>query len=201
MCCRYYLEESPELRPFVEAMNRSPLTERFRQEALVVERGEVYPANVVPVVAVNRKGQRSVFPMRWGFSGKTLLINARTETAAVRPLFRDAWVGHRCIIPASWYYEWEHLVSADGRKKTGKRYILQPRGASLTWLCGLYRMEKDLPCFVILTRPPAEDIRFIHDRMPLMLPERCVDDWIRPGTDPGMLLENAQTDILHEPAV
>lgn len=189
------------MRPFVEAMNRSPLTEQFRRNALVVTAGEVCPANVVPAIAMNRKGGKAVFPMRWGFSGKTLMINARSETAASRPMFREAWASHRCILPASWYYEWEHLTSAYGKKKTGDKYMLQPRGDTVIWLCGLYRMEQGLPCFVILTCPPAEGISFIHDRMPLMLPKEYAEDWIRPENSPEGLLRRAQTDILYEKVV
>lgn len=54
--------------------------------------------------------------------------------------------------------------------------VLQPKGSPVTWLCGLYRIEEGLPCYVILTREPSEEIRFIHDRMPLMLPDQCIDE-------------------------
>ena len=76
--------------------------------------------------------------------------------------------------------------------------MLQPKGSSVTWLCGLYRIENGLPCYVVLTREPSEEIRFIHDRMPLILPETYVDDWIRPDTKPEEIIKAAQTDILHE---
>ena len=63
----------------------------------------------------------------------------------------------------------------------------------MTWLCGLYRLERGLPAFVILTREPAEDIRFIHNRMPLMLPREQVDAWISPREKPESILAFAQT--------
>ncbi len=198
MCGRYFIDESPELRPIIEAMNRSPLVQAFRQRAAVVSKGEIRPTNAVPVIASNKSGGRAVFPMRWGFTGKTLLINAKVETAAVKPTFREAWASHRCIVPASWYYEWEHITLSDGKQKTGGKYMLQPRGAAAAWLCGLYRLEEGLPCFVILTRAPGDEIRFLHDRMPLMLPAECIDEWIRPNADPGQIIQAAQTDMLYE---
>lgn len=70
----------------------------------------------------------------------------------------------------------------------------------MTWLCGLYRIENGLPVFVILTREPAKEIRFIHNRMPLILPERYINDWIRPDTKPEELLPAAMTDMLFETA-
>ena len=167
MCCRYWTDKSPELRKFVEEMNRSPLVEKWHKTTGIVTHGEVRPGDVVPVIAPNRAGRRAVFPMRWGFSGKPLLINARSETASVKPAFRESWAGRRCIIPASWYFEWEHLTGTDG-KKTGRKYMIQPKGASAARLCGLYRIEDGLPVFVVLTREPGEAIRFIHDRMPLI---------------------------------
>ena len=198
MCCRYWTEESPELRAIVEEMNRSPLVRRWQNTTGVKSFGEMRPTDVVPVIAPNRAGARAVFPMKWGFSGKSLLVNARSETAASKPTFKESWERRRCIVPASWYFEWEHLLSNEGKTRTGDKYMIQPKGSSMTWLCGLYRIEDGLPVFVVLTREPGEEIRFIHDRMPLILPERCIDDWIRPDTRPEELLGKALTDMAFE---
>ena len=201
MCCRYWADESPELRAIVEEMNRSPLVDKWHKPTGIITSGEIRPTNVVPVIAPDRQGKRAVFPMKWGFSGKSLLMNARSETAAVKPLFKDAWASHRCIVPASWYFEWEHLKLNDGKTKTGDKYMIQPRNSTMTWLAGLYRIENGLPVFVVLTREPAEELRFIHDRMPLILPEQLVDEWIRPGAKPEELVKDALTDMIFEKAV
>ena len=198
MCCRYYAEESPELRPIVEEMNRSSLVRKWNRISGIKSYGEIRPADVAPVIAPNRFGERAVFPMKWGFPGKSLMINARSETAASKVTFKESWERRRCIIPASWYYEWEHLKGQDGRTRTGERYMIQPKDATMTWLCGLYRIEEGLPVFVILTREPGEEIRFIHDRMPLILPERCIDEWIRPDVKPEDLLGEALTEMVFE---
>ncbi len=200
MCCRYWTDQSPELRAIVEEMNRSPLVPKWLETTGIVTYGEVRPTNVVPVIAPGRTGSRAVFPMKWGYSGRTLLMNARSETAASKPTFREDWQRHRCIVPASWYFEWEHITGNDGRKKTGDKYMIQPKGSSLTWLCGLYRIENGLPVFVILTREPGEGIKFIHDRMPLIMPEDLVNEWIRPDADPDELLQHALTDMAFEKA-
>ena len=55
--------------------------------------------------------------------------------------------------------------------------------------------------FSIITREAVEPVRIIHDRMPLILPERCVNDWIRPETRPEELLGEALTDMAFEKAV
>ncbi|MCR5370324.1 MAG: SOS response-associated peptidase [Clostridium sp.] len=198
MCCRYWAEESPELREIVEEMNRSPLVGKWQKTTAVKSYGEIRPTDVVPVIAPDRHGRRAVFPMKWGFSGKSLLMNARVETASSKPTFRESWARRRCIVPASWYFEWEHLKSNDGKTKTGDKYMIQPKDSTMTWLCGLYRIEDGLPVFVVLTREPGEEIRFIHDRMPLILPENLINDWIRPDARPEELLGSALTEMVFE---
>lgn len=198
MCGRYWTDESPELREIVEEMNRSPLVDRWHRTTKITTYGEIRPTDVVPVIAPNRAGARAVFPMKWGYTGRSLLINARVETAASRPTFREDWQRHRCIIPASWYFEWEHVLDNNGKKHTGDKYMIQPKGCAVTWLCGLYRIEEGLPVFVILTREPGEEIRFIHDRMPLIMPEHLIGEWIRPDARPEDLLGHALTDMVFE---
>ncbi len=200
MCCRYWMEESPELRDIVEEMNRSPLVNKWQRTTGIKTYGEIRPTDVVPVIAPNRVGERAVFPMKWGYSGKSLLINARLETAAVKPTFQDDWRKHRCIVPASWYFEWEHILGNDGKKHTGDKYKIQPKDSAITWLCGLYRIEEGLPHFVILTRDPGAEISFIHDRMPLILPENRIADWIRPDNQPEKFLQEALTEMAFEKA-
>ena len=195
MCCRYWTDESPELRPIEEEMNRSPLMRKWQDKAKVKSYGEIFPTDVVPVIAPNRSGLRTVYPMKWGYSGKSLLMNARSETAAEKLTFREDWVRHRCIVPASWYFEWEHYPGSDGKKHTGDKYMIHPKDCAVTWLCGLYRIENGLPVFVILTREPGEALRFLHDRMPLIMPEELVTEWIRPDRKPEELLSRALTDL------
>ena len=205
MCCRYYMEESEELEPIIEEANRSPLKERFESGLgrPLVTAGEVRPTNLVPVIAPNRSGAKTVFPMVWGFTlprSASPLINARVESAGTKPTFRESWVRRRCIIPASYYFEWEHQMdAATGKARTGEKYRIQPRGAGVTWLAGLYRMEElrgiQVPVFTVLTREPAESIRFIHDRMPVILPGEDVEKWIHLDSKPEEIIQDALTDM------
>ena len=203
MCCRFYMELSPELRPIVEAAQRSQLYQNNIQKLpkpLTTE-GEVFPDSLVPVLASSKTGQKAVFPMLWGYHFPGIartVANARIETAAEKPSFKDGWAAHRCIIPASWYYEWEHALTPSGKPKTGDKYAIMPKDGTLTWLCGLYRLEDGYPHFVILTREPGESIAFIHDRMPFILPETEIDNWINPNRNPHMLLNAALTDMVCE---
>lgn len=191
MCCRYWMEESPELKPFVDAANRSPLREKMVAHLAkpLKTSCEIRPTDICVAVAPDRSGKRAAYPMFWGFTGQqSYLFNARIESADQKPMWKESLERRRCIIPASWYYEWQHLKSADGKTKTGSKYMIQPKGATLTLLAGIYRMEpfQDtgmmFPHFSILTRDPGNEIRSIHDRMPMILDAQDAAAWIRPET-------------------
>ncbi len=196
------MEMSPKLRPIVEEAQGSKLYSNHVAQvakALTTE-GEIFPGAMVPVLATSKSGRKAVFPMIWGFEMpgiKRRVANARSETAAEKKSFRESWAIHRCIIPASWYYEWEHLLSPSGKERAGKKYVIQPQNEEMTFLCGLYRMEGSFPHFVVLTREAGDSISFLHDRMPLILPEREVDRWIDPAVNPLFLLGVALEEMVY----
>ena len=202
MCTRFYIEpDNDELRDIIAAVQRSQLSDRFIKAGnAILTAGEIRPTNVVPVLAPGKTGNLAAFPMKWGFQipGRSLIVNARVETAAEKPSFKESWIRRRCIVPASWYFEWEHLIANNGQKKAGAKYMIQPKDSSMTWLVGLYRLEEGLPVFAILTREPAEALRHIHDRMPLMLPKDLINEWISPDAKPEDLLHCAITDTFYE---
>ena len=80
------------------------------------------------------------------------------------------------------------------------------RSSHTTALCaGLYRIEefRDLkyPVFTILTREPSPELRKIHDRMPVILPQEMVENWIKPDAEAGELVKEAITDVVFEKAI
>ena len=201
------MEMSPELRPIVEEMNRAPLAAKMRDKLgkpLTTE-GEVRPTDIVPTIASAPSGSKKVYPMLWGFTAKGVgrpVVNSRVESAKDKALWKEAWQKHRCIIPASWYYEWEHLLSPSGKPKTGDRYMIQPRGLEVCYLAGLYQIEefRDLryPVFSILTRTPSPELSRLHDRMPVILPGALIEEWIRPDSNPGEIVQSAITGMVFE---
>lgn len=206
MCGRYVIEPvDPAIIEMIREINRTKLAEMFTaaNQPPIAGGGEILPSNVVPVVASSKTGEKRVFPMKWGFSRTSgagrrgmLLINARAETAAEKPTFREAWQKHRCAVPASGYFEWEH----DAEKKPGKKYVIRPEGKERVWLAGLYRMEEGIPAFVILTRPADASLAWMHDRMPLMLPDEEVGQWINPAKEPEAIVRNCLTRMRWEQA-
>lgn len=181
MCGRYALARLDAGLPWPYA-----LSPREGQPAVKTE-GEVFPGDTVPVLANSRAMKPTLFAMRWGYMlpGGRCVINARSETAAASPLFADGMRHRRCLVPAVRYDEWERR----GREKI--RYAVRPSGSSRFFMAGLYRMEQEGPVFAILTRPSAESIAFIHDRMPVILPDELAGAWLSPSVSPESILHEA----------
>ena len=201
MCCRYFYDRSEEtLHWIAKQAEESRLANRFREAAglELVCSGEIYPAMVVPVLATSRAGGQRCFPMQWGYrlDDRRMVINARSETAAEKAMFLQSWQNRRCAVPASCYYEWEHFTRPDGKKDTGQKYSFRPEEGGVTWLCGLYRIEDGLPRFVILTREPGEALSAVHDRMPLIVREQDVAEWIDPDGNAEEVAGHALTGML-----
>lgn len=176
MCGRYFIDGDDlpeELERILEELNRKNTPKNLKTS------GEIFPSDVVPVLANSRRQDVQPFAMRWGYSfpGGRPVINARAETAAEKPLFRDGMRQRRCLIPASSYFEWERR---EGQKT---KYAIRPAGAEMLYLAGIYHLENHdgavVPSFAILTRSAAPEIAFIHDRMPVIFPPDCARDWLK----------------------
>jgi putative SOS response-associated peptidase YedK len=108
------------------------------------------------------------------------MINARSETAGVKPAFRDALKSCRCLIPADGFYEWQ---------KTGKAkqpYCFEVNEGELFAFAGIWDRWKDpngkvLETCSILTTTPNAVTTTVHDRMPVILDPETYDLWLDPG--------------------
>jgi putative SOS response-associated peptidase YedK len=132
--------------------------------------------------------------MRWGFTGfkKKPVINARSETALEKPMFRESMLERRCLVLASAYYEWKK----EGNQKTKYRFYF-PDTSLL--LAGCYRQEQNepVPRFTILTQEAYPDIEYIHDRMPVIVSANYASDWLKSGFGEKM---SAASGLFWEPA-
>ena len=185
MCGRFYVPEDASIQ-----MIRASV-EGLEHRNVKVKTGDVFPGDMAAVVASNRQLQPQPFAMEWGYhlpDGKRI-INARSETAAQKAMFADGIRQRRCLIPAQHYYEWE---KANGRKV---KYAIEPKGSDGFFLAGIYRMEGGKPVFAILTRDAAEGIAFIHERMPVILPNEVTADWLNPKYHGNDILQAAITQM------
>lgn len=193
MCGRYYIPDPDEDTDFQALFEQVITTYKDSPALSEMRRGEIFPTNVVPVLT-----EKAPVLMKWGFprfDGKGQIINARLETAAEKPTFKKSFESHRCLIPASCYYEWRK----DGPEKH-KFAIGRDRPI---YMAGLYRIEKDisLPLFVILTRPAASGIEFIHNRMPVIVPETVREKWLANNIEARELLAASAEDMKYNDVV
>jgi putative SOS response-associated peptidase YedK len=214
MCGRYFIQiDDAAMREIIAEAQRQ--IKRAEQEQIEHQQhpqqpgyeqlpikfsGEIFPTDIVPVEIAPAVYQ----PMRWGFTGfrngaataAKPIINARSETALDKPMFRESMLERRCIIPASGYYEWGSVrqiqaqeslfteVTTSPSQPRKVKYQLTRPGEPL-FLAGCYRCEhgESLPRFVILTRPAAPGIADIHDRMPVIIPQPAASDWLLANPD------------------
>lgn len=190
MCGRFYIPEddsSEELQRIINHLNRKKPTP--------VKTGEVRPTDVAAVIANSKSLQPTPFAMKWGYSltDPQPIINARSETADSKPLFRDGMQQRRCLIPASHYFEWQRLAN----KKI--KNAIRPVNSKEMYMAGVYRIQNGIPEFVILTREPGESIRHIHDRMPVILPRDALNDWMNIRYSAAEVMSSAILNMEFEP--
>ena len=152
-------------------------------------RYNIAPTQLVPAIRQHpREPRRDLSFLRWGLipswandaSGAARMINARAETAATLPAFRDALQHRRCLIPADGFYEWR-------RSSTAKQpYCFEVRDGELFAFAGLWERWKDpsgqwIRSCSILTTTANAVTSAVHDRMPVILSRDDYDLWLDPG--------------------
>jgi putative SOS response-associated peptidase YedK len=172
---------------------REALARAFEIDALpeLAPRWNVAPGQEVATVWRTPEGRRELRMRRWGLVPAfardpriaSRLINARAETAAVRPAFREALRLRRCLVPADGFYEWAASASGSGPRQPYR--IALPDGAPFA-IAGLFERwlgEQGawLETCVVITVAANERVRALHDRMPAILAERDLEAWLDPA--------------------
>jgi putative SOS response-associated peptidase YedK len=176
MCGRYASTLPPEM-----------MVELFRllKSVDMVPRFNIAPTQ--PIVAIwEQEGRREARFARWGLVPGwvkdprefPLLVNARVETMAEKPAFRDALKHGRCIIPASGYYEWH--TNPD---KSKQPYYITMEDNQPMALAGLYASwmgpnGEEIDSVATITVAANAQLSEIHDRMPAILRGDEIEDWL-----------------------
>jgi putative SOS response-associated peptidase YedK len=193
MCGRYRLSRHKQI---LEEWFDSPA----ESDTDWTPRYNVAPTQPVPAVRQDPKQPvRALSLLRWGLipswskdaSGAARMINARSETAATLPAFRDALKSRRCLIPADGFYEWQ---------RTGKAkqpYCFEVNDGALFAFAGIWdRWRNPMGTWIetcsILTTTPNAVTSPVHDRMPVILDLDSYELWL----DPGFKDANAVCDLL-----
>jgi putative SOS response-associated peptidase YedK len=184
-------------------------------ERLAVPRYNIAPTQPVVVVRQGATG-RELVPMRWGLipwwakdpAKLPLMINARAETLAEKPAYRDPFKYRRCLIPASGFYEWQAPKSDEdkgkGKGKGPKQpYAALPADGGLIAFAGLWETWHsadggEIDTAVIVTTDANRLLMPIHERMPVVLEPEDFETWLAPDTPPAKaaaLLKPAREDL------
>jgi putative SOS response-associated peptidase YedK len=111
-----------------------------------------------------------------------LMINARIESIGSKPLFRDALARKRCLVPADGFFEWRHAG-----KKDKTPFWLHPQPRRVIAFAGMWARAKigagEMHSFTIITGPPNELVKPLHDRMPVVLDRTAWSAWLDPSLD------------------
>jgi putative SOS response-associated peptidase YedK len=185
MCGRYTLTDpDPRMLKFRFEL---PATAEVEEKA----RFNIAPTDGVLAVRLDREGERELGKLRWGLiphyadpdKWDRLLINARAETVAEAPAFREAFDGgFRCLVVADGFYEWR-------KSDTGKQpfWIHRPDREPFAF-AGLWARSKredgsKLYSCTIITCPPGELVAPIHNRMPVILDREDEGAWLDRETE------------------
>ena len=175
MCGRYHIESEEQLGEMQAIIDE---ISRKYSEHTQVKTGEIYPTDVVPVIA--KDGPQ---PMAWGFpwedkyGKKHNTINARSETVADKWMFAKPLQERRVVIPTNGFYEWAH----EGKKATDK-YLFTLPDEPILYLAGIWSQYQSPDSigshFTILTTEANKGMAPFHDRMPVHISRNERDAWI-----------------------
>ena len=203
MCGRYLLKAPADaLRRAFGFVERPNLMPRYN----------IAPTQDAPVIRERRepKGERTLQMLRWGLipswaedmKGGARLINARAESVAEKPSFREAFRKRRCLVPADGFYEWR----AEGKLK--QPYLIARRDREPFAFAGLWerwvpKTEPPEPAYIdsftIVTTDANALLKPLHDRMPVILAPQDYPRWLDRGSSEAelkALLKPAPEDLL-----
>lgn len=164
MCSKYYIDSDieDELEKVVSDVDQQICQKCFA--------GDICPTDMAPII--EKTDQRlKLSTCKWGYllsKGKNLVINARVETVMDKPAFQNGILYHRILVPASRFYEWNHLKE--------KNSFTRPDAATL-YIAGFCDWFENERRFVILTTVANDSMVKVHDRMPLILEKEQMEDW------------------------
>lgn len=185
MCGRYYVDDNTAKE--IEKLARQAddkMKGNISSNEVKIGTKDIYPTELAPILAASGSGLECRW-QRWGFPGfrkNQVIFNARCESALEKPMFREAVLHRRAIIPAAGFYEWD-------RKK--QKYTFCRESGDILFMAGCYRKYEDGDRFVVFTTRANASMEPVHDRMPLILEQEEAVDWLLEDGVPEELLQKS----------
>ena len=160
-------------------------------------RFNVCPTQTLGVITSD--GGRRLQPMRWGFvpswyktpTDGPLIINARSDTIAVKPAFREAVRARRCIIPVTGFYEW-----SAGPGSTRLPWFFTRQDAQPMALAGIWQRWGDLVTCAVVSTGAGPQLDGVHDREPVILDPADWPFWLGEAGHGAAVLMKPTTGVL-----
>ena len=191
MCGRYLVITESEIIQMQEIFEKIGRDLKVKRPGDFENEEEIFPGSFAPVITSD--GNRSELRlMKWGFSipnSKRSVINARSETAPSKNLFKKPLSENRCIIPSLGFFEWKKIPGGNSKEK----FFIRSDDSSLFLMAGIFRKNGDNEEFVIMTMPAMKEIGHIHDRMPLFILEDQIGKWLENADQINSLMANIFT--------
>ena len=193
MCGRFHLQPDEDFYPRFGIKHKD-------DDYHLSPNTNISPGQRIATIISGKKGI-TLTPMKWGFipvwaTDERIgykMINARAETVADKPSFKNAFKTSRCLIPATGFYEWE----TRGKEKTP--HLFQPEKVKYFAIAGLYSIwtspdKKQIPTCTLITTEADRVVGKYHNRMPVILDRNDEDKWLSVD-DPDFLEDLVRTPV------
>lgn len=183
MCGRYWIE--PETMGEIEKIV-GDIDRKIQEQGFA---GDIYPGKYAPVMEHTDAGMR-LTRQKWGYPAyqkNKIIFNARSETVMEKKRFQSGIFRHRIVIPVSGFYEWN---------RNKEKNIFKRSGSAILYLAGFCDCFENEKRFLILTTAANASMVRVHDRMPLVLEEHQLREWMEDDHVPQEILH--QTPVMLE---
>lgn len=171
MCCAYYIGQR-------------------LAESLAFRKTEIRPSDAAPIFRSDGRRNKELAILRFGFHNlkdQKLILNARCETLLEKPMFREHFMKHRVLVPATGFHEYDPYRN---------RFTFCSLDGSSLYFAGIH----DGSSFVIITTSANSSLHGVHDRMPLILERPQFGPWLMDSSAALSILRSRPSDLKRKSA-
>lgn len=186
MCGRYFLEDN-----ILDELEEKGY--KISDQVKDISLKTIYPSQI-GLYITGSSYEKEVKAARWGFPMKDsskLIINARSETVTEKRIFQKSFEENRILIIMSSFFEWNRLK---------EKYTVKRKDNDIIYTGGLLRNFNGVDTYTMLTTLSNSSMKKIHHRMPLILEEDMIEDWIFDKEKAKKLLEKNPTEVKYTTA-